>query len=289
MPDQMPDQMPGQMSDPAALLTDYVAALIAGDGVRAARALSPAFTRHQGRNAAAHIAHELREFGHRAPYYGLDKGFSVNIVAEQAGAITFYVTDYRGRLVYEDWAVIGPDGLLIGDNGLWEVINKVRFRQGQDPAFVRAFCIRMNPCLPKTVLVHNAVMTHHLILPGVFEPTFAICEFALTNRDGSPDDGKGRWLDISIYGATPNSRERRTYFVRGTDHPHFHDNLFPVINGRRVTMPDYDGHPWCLSLRLADGQNIVIDHPDDQHYDFSDNVVFAVLTDAVDHDWEVRI
>jgi hypothetical protein len=277
------------MPDTTALLTDYVAALIADDGPRAARALSPDFTRHQGRNAAAHIAHERKEFRHRAPYYGLDKGFSVNIIAEDQGSITFYVTDYRGRLVYEDWAVVGADGLLIGDNGLWEVINKLRFRQGGDPAFVRAFCIRMNPTVPKTLLVHNAIMTQSLILKGVFEPTFAVCEFSLLNRDGSPDDGKARWLDISIFGATPYSRERRRYFVRGNDHPHFHDHLFPVLAGKRVSMPDYDGHPWCLSLRLADGQNIVIDHPDEAHYDFASPVVFAVLTDAVDHDWEVRL
>lgn len=276
------------MINRTSLLHDYVAALIALDGDRAARCLSPAFTRHQGRDRQAHIQHELREFGHRAPYYGLDKGFDVEIIASENNCVTFFVTDYRGRLVYEDWAVFGDDDLLVGDGGIWEVINKMRFRQHDDPAFVRAFCIRMNPVLPKAIMVHDAVMSDHLILPGVYEPSFAVCEFTLTNRDGTPDNTCGRWVDLSIYGGVANSRERRRYYMRGTDHPHFVSDLFPVLSGQTVLMPDYDGHPWCLSLRLADGRNIVIDHPDERRYDFDQDVVFAVLTDAIDHDWEVR-
>lgn len=272
------------MRDPAGVLTDYVAALIAGDGTKAARALSPDFGRHQGRTRTTHIQHELREFGHRAPLYGLDKGFKVSVTSHGEKEIAFYVTDHKGRLVYEDWTMIGDDGLIVGDGGIWEVINKMRFRKH---GFVRAFCIRMNPTIPKMVMVHDAIMSDHLIQPGVYEPSFAVCEFTLTNLDGTPDTSLGRWVDLSIYGGQPNSRERRPYFMRGTDHPHFHDDLFPNISGKQIIMPDYDGHPWCLSLRLADSQNIVIDHPDDPVYDFPAPVTFAVLTDAIDHDWEV--
>jgi len=272
------------MVNAANVLTDYVAALIAGDGAKAARALSPDFVRHQGRNAQTHIQHELREFGHRAPLYGLDKGFEVSVTSHGEREIAFYVTDHKGRLVYEDWTIMGDDGLILGDGGIWEVINKMRFRKN---GFVRAFCIRMNPTIPKMVMVHDAIMSDHLIQPGIYEPSFAVCEFTLTNLDGTPDTPLGRWVDLSIYGGQPNSRERRHYFMRGTDHPHFHDHLFPVISGQRILMPDYDGHPWCLSLRLANGENIVIDHPDNPVYDFPVPVVFAVLTDAIDHDWEV--
>jgi len=271
-------------ADPVALVVRYVAALIDGDRARAAACLSPSFGRHEGRRAEEHLAHELSQFALLSRVYGVSSGWSVRprgVAGSPPGQFGFLLETPDGRLIYEDALPIGEDGLLGGDGSAFETVCKLRLRpKGAGVDIGRGVAIRRAPHAPEAVIVRRPHTLDQRFHPRAPDPDYAALDFTVAG-----DIGATLAAEVLIY-AAEGVREVKRLVLRGIDHPHFEGRAFVRIEGERVVVPKTRARPWSLCALLADGRCQTVLQPDSGGIQFDDRVVSAVLTDAVDNDWE---
>lgn len=267
------------------LLDRYVRALVLQDHGAALACLSPAFTQQQGRNASDFVSYEIAEFSPRIEPYFLAEGTRVEIDRFEASSGLLYYSVYnrRGQIIYEEQNRLGDDGLLIGNGLQWEYISKLKFSRTADARLLvrRGLCLRHAALKASAVIFYSHAVEDLRLNPSSFDPYSTIVDFSLPE-----DDGAELLVDMMVTAGTPGSRERSKVLMRGTDHPHFRANLFTGIDGNRVRLAGYDFIYWVLNVRLSNGESVKIYHPDKKQYTFDHDVVFAVLTDAIDNDWE---
>ena len=267
-------------------LGDYVRALVAGDRAAALNCLSPRFTRHMGLDAGGFVDYEIAEFRPRVEPYFLKEGTSVKIHDwnRETGDIDYFVFNRRGQMIYEEQNRIDEAGRLTGDGGEWEFISKLKFRK--DAAgrveVIRGLCLRHQRWKPTGLVVYNHAADNLSLKPSSYDEYASVCEFHIEG-----DAGTAITADVMVTAGIPGSRERKSLVMRGTDHPYYLPDLFPVILGCTIRLPAYPLIYWALNVETADGKRHRLYNPAETEYVFDEPVVFAVLNDAVDNDWEV--
>ncbi|MBV6633532.1 MAG: hypothetical protein KI792_10945 [Alphaproteobacteria bacterium] len=264
-------------------LKRYIEALIAGDREAAAAEISPSFERHQGRNAARHLEHELQQFEPRVERYKLKEGVTITITehGQSSGLLHYYVRNMHNQFIFEETTRVDDDGLILGDGYSWELIPKLRFeRHGEGRNIRRGLCIGFNGKVPEKVLIMDKRISAGSTLTNKHDEGSYHYWFQLED-----DVGESVNLLTLVKGEDDRAAERRTMHFRGNDHPFFIDNLFPTIEGSRVTLPDYPFVFWSLHVTLADGSTQGKYSPASGPHEYDQPVASAVLLDAVDNEW----
>ena len=268
-------------------LTRYANTLVKQDAVAARSYLSTDFRLHEGRNAEEFIAHEINEFAERIEPYRLKDGVNARVIDlnQETGDIYYLVYNKDGMMIYEEHNRINQDLAIIGNQHIWELITKLKFRKGRDGrvSHSRGLCVRQNHYQPQALIVHSHVVEEYSLMRCEYETDSYVCEFGL-----AADTGNNQLVDISIFGDQPASRERRKIKMRGYDHLYFRPDLFPRIDGKSVQLPAYDSQFWSMSITFSDGTHKQIYHPKQQSYFFDKDVEIAIVVDAVDNDWIVE-
>lgn len=262
----------------AGVLDRFVRAVAAGDGFSAARCLSPSFGIHEGRTASGWIAHELREFGKRSRAFGLDEGLSVELLGHRCRDLrAFVVLDRYGRLVYQDAVRMAGDGLIAGSGRESEIVTKLSFSRS---GVRRGMAVRTPRGLIDSIIPINLIVDEFELRSGA---GFAEDGFQIANFTVRDDHLESRAAKFSLRAG--RSRETVEVWLRGIDDPFFVGSLDPQFEGGAVYLASKGMRYWSLSVLLADGRSLVVDHPDRQEYRFDAPVIRAVLTDALDNDW----
>lgn len=258
----------------------YIDALVRQDPQQAADCLSAGFGCHEGKDRDAYLRHELREFSRLMDRYGLANGIRLYTDTAEADCLRFSVADCNGVLVYEDALLFDADGRIRGDGSRFEVVSKIRFR---DQSVYRALAIRGFGEAPGFLVIDDDPVGECDVHPA---STHADDGFHVTTFMLDGDDFRTRPARVRIYPLGGGVPDQKRMVLRGVDHPFFEPSLFPEVRGRAVSIPKSRAKPWSLNVKLKGGAWHEIQQPRALHwYGFDQDVVFAVLTDAVDNDW----
>lgn len=308
----MQDDVPASAKRPApdtrsavALTERYLRALARGDRAAADACLSPAFLLHEGRGRNEHLDHELGEFARLGELYGAGIGMRVSDRGRMRadGCFGFLAVAQDGALIYEDALPVWEDGLFGGDGSAFETVTKLHltfrtlgfrapdgFRPpagggigSADVEIRRGLAVRRGTRPADAAFVRAPRCSDQAFLAVSPDPDYSSLIFAL---DG--DDGKTIDAEILLYSTPSKLREAKRLTLRGTDHPFFEENAFPVVRGRTVDVPKTRSRPWSLDVAWEGGGRQIL-HPDAGSFEFEGTVTRAILTDAVDNDWETVV
>lgn len=253
---------------------EYFKALLAGDKGRALSFLSSKFGVSSGLACDDHIRYELQQFEERG--HLLRGGIEIRRLRFN-GLVDVYGVFSEGRFVYEDEFWFDENDLLMGNGRPCDIVSKIhRYHDGRT---TRAVAIR-----------YPDIKHLRCLDPAVREQRFipkANADAAQLFLSLGDDDGRSRIMDFRVLKegfAGPLAAE-----MRGKDHPLFVDDMFPLIRGCEVEVAPERMSIWSLMVWFADGRTQVINAPQKKHYRFPDPVVQAVLTDALDNDWDVTV
>ena len=267
------------------LIRDFVRAAARGDFEVARRLVSPAFGRHDGKGADAWLRHEASEYAARASAFGIDDESEVVLLEKGLpGLVTFAVVGAGGELGFEDALGIGPDGLVVGNQRAFEIVSKLAFvapGRTRRSLAIRGHGMDIMVARPETLRVDDLVlepcMTWH-------EDRFRSMSFTIPG-----DDFLGRVVRFTLFGENEDSdfvREKSDVWLRGRDDPFFEDGLFPIVEGRTVTVSPGRLKLWSVSVAGEEPyMSKTIDNPPRGTLTFDHPVRMAVVTDALDNDW----
>ncbi len=254
----------------------YIRALLGGSRRRAATFLSPGFGRHGGRDADAHLSHELAEFARLGAAYHLEKSYEIVTRATDGDGIACCLLDARGRLVCEDTVHFGPDGLVRGDQSPFETVPKLVF----DGEPSRAVALRAPGRVLRRVVPMGVRATDVSFGREPGPDSFHTCRFRIEK-----DVLRGHRIGFRVH--CQAGVEGLDVFMPGRDHPFFVDGLFPELKGSRVGVPKERANFWLLEVTTTDGRTRRVSQPCADEYVLKAPVRRAVLTDALDHQWAV--
>jgi len=294
----------------ALLLTErYLRALARGDRSAADACLSSSFLLHEGRGRNEHLDHELGEFARLGELYGAGSGMRVldRGRARADGCFGFLAVAQDGSLIYEDALPIAEDGLFGGDGSAFETVTKLHLKIsmesmesmdsmysmhsmddvgrefGRELAAVeirRGLAVRRGARPADAALVRSPRCSDQAFLSVSPDPDYSSLIFALDEDDGRTIDA-----EILLYSTPSKLREAKRLTLRGIDHPFFEAAAFPLVRGRAVEVPKTRSRPWSLDVAWEGGGRQIL-HPDAGTFEFEGVVTRAILTDAVDNDWE---
>lgn len=257
-----------------------VAALSSGDRTAARSLVSSDFGIQDGRGVDGWIEREIAEYANRGHAFGLAGDPVLVPCPGRGGLVNFAVITGEGRLMFEDSMRLGPDGLPAGAGRPFEVVTKLLMTRGVPPR--RAIAVR-SPRAPVTSVLPTGLVIDELTLnPGLNHDAdgFHCAEFDL--RD---DDLLGREAQLRVSDAS-GAIARMPVYLRGRDNPFFRDDLYAQIIGHTVEVASAGTTLWSLSVVLADGSRLSIEHPREGSHVFPQAVRVAVVTDALDNDWK---
>jgi hypothetical protein len=202
-------------------------------------------------------------------------GFKVTPVREVQGGLVVGMFDRRGWLLAEEEYHFASDGLIGGNQRLFDVVAKLHFSFGSDTV-LRAVSI------PRPHAVHARVLDAR----------------AIDQRLGSsPVDG-GLTLKFALYGDDYSTQMLPVRVVsktkaatsviefRGMKSKFFVPNMFATAVGCDVFVPSDQMNVWCLTVVFEDGSCLEVPHPSERVYRYDKPVSHVTLTDALDNDWE---
>lgn len=260
----------------------FVQAVHSGDQDTALRLLSPYFKIHDGLDRRAYAEHEIREFKRRLPYLRLP--LEVRLIEQSGSCQHIALYDASQHFVYEDWLHLGPDNLLVGNGDFIEMVPKLHFHA--DGSISRGMALR----------TRTGKLSHvHVITPCTSHYRFD-CVSSSQEEDGAShlsfvindDDLLGRDGEFRCYVETRRGLcvSRQTRYLRGIDHPCFTSGMYPRIDGCYVSFEHDMANAWSLTVELESGKLRTIEAPSGEPIEFDEDVRHAILTDAIDNDWE---
>lgn len=274
--------------DPARTVERFISSLLASDRAMAASCLSGNFGLHDGVDSESYLDREIREFQDRRHWFQGDR-FQVLVTETQTvqgeySRLRFSCLDHEGRFIYEDTLFFDLMAQIRGNQRLVECVTKVFFPAGQDP------------CRQVAIRAPGGIIRHARI-PGV------VAEIDL-NDGANMEEDSFQVLTIRIHGDDLKERHAPVRFLledndtnecthaqeilllRGIDHPQF-QNMTPRIEGDTVHMPVGKMRVWSLTCFDQDGTATTYEYPDLSCIKHGRKITRAVLTDALDNDWEV--
>jgi hypothetical protein len=268
-----------------AVIERFLAAVIAGDTAAALRFCSPEFGVHDGLAAAGWIRWEEGEYARRGGAFGIGPAPGLVIVPGLPGAFNFAVLSDDGAFVSEDSLFVGDDGMIRGNGRLFEVVSKLAFTRGRRPArglAIRGHGIRLDLVRPADVVATGLTLRRSATFDSDF---FHTCAMSLPG-----DDLKGRQQAFRFAGSGAAGHVRQVFdvWLRGLDDPFFVGDLYPGLDGKLVTLPSGMRRYWSLMAAPADrAAPVTVAHPEGGSvHAFPWPVAVAVLTDALDNDWQ---
>jgi hypothetical protein len=102
------------------------------------------------------------------------------------------------------------------------------------------------------------------------------------------DDLVGREAKFRIMDDAGN-RSTEIVWMRGIEETQFEDDLFPIVDGKEVSIPMAQYPIWSLTVMDHAGETSYFGHPEPGTYYFKNPIKSAFITDAMDNDWKVEV
>jgi len=194
------------------------------------------------------------------------------------------------RLVSDENVIFAEDGkiLFTGNCMDVEIVEKLKMANNDVMAGfairsrvddkIKAIKLNRSRIITENDMHHGATFDED----GFYNISFSPVELGIYSDDGFT-------VPISIF--MENSIIKSEIMIRGIGDPLFVNNGYPVIEKNSVKLPNhlYDKHvPWSLTVFLVDGTSEQFLLPENKIYIFSQNVSKAIITDALDNDWEMH-
>lgn len=248
-------------------------------GIASDEFISLDFGVHEGRTRSDWILHELREFELRRQAFGLDSGAEVVIDRLFAdGGVMFTVKNAAGTPVYQDMWQIDELGQVTGNEAAFEIVSKLHFDSSGPTR--RAMAIRSPRGRITSVVPIGIDIEDFRVSDGIAADRdgFTTVSMLIQQDDLMSFEARFRIADNS------GIRSTETVRMRGLDDFTPSDDLFAVIDGKKVTIKGEDT-VWELNVVLEDGTRSCVEHAAAGPHVFNQRVVTAVVTDPMDNDW----
>ena len=255
------------------VIEGFIRSLAAQDASAAERFLSPDFGIQGGDDRLGFLNWELEQFAERAEL--LAGGMNVAAVREVQGGLVVGMFDRRGWLLAEEEYHFAADGLIGGNQRLFDVVAKLHFSFGSD-SVLRAVSV------PRPHAVHARVLDARAIDQRVGSSPVdggLTLKFALQGDDYST-------LMLPVRVVSKDAASTSVVEFRGLRNEFFVPNMFATAVGGDVFVPSDRMNVWCLTVVFEDGSCVEVSHPSERVYRYEKPVAHVTLTDALDNDWE---
>lgn len=261
-------------------LKRYINALIKQDKEKVKDSLSQDFGIHQNKNKTEHIKHEMQEFLKRSKIFELKENhFHLELNHIFNNHYKMFLLDKNHKFVYEDIFHFDEENKIIGNQTHWEIIPKLKFISNN---IKRGLAIRNNEEKPYLITLHFDKPKVLKILQSDSDPEYSNVEIEFND-----ENGLSRSLEATIFGGEIKKETLKLDF-NGIDHPYFKENLYPKIIKNKIEIPQYTYKFWELCVIFKDNTRINIENPTKKEYQFEKEISKAILTDALDNDWETE-
>ena len=104
--------------------------------------------------------------------------------------------------------------------------------------------------------------------------------------DRIEEDNKTYWDSLQI--VTNNGIIKHNVLMRGTEHPLFQHNLYPVLSKDRKSF-NYISHlyPVIVCVLMESGKELFYKYPSEKSWSFNEKIASVCLTDTLSFDWIV--
>lgn len=259
-------------------IRQFLDELISGVPNSGTSSISPEFKMEDGMDKETYLQHERKIFSEISEKYKLWKGWRIEASESTypnfSGAEVMVINS-GGDLVYE-WAyALDSNDLLKGSGGLSQTVSKM---QHSDFKWTRALAVSSKipivsiiPLFPCSWQKRTSISDDGLFWNFCFLP--------------ENDHGNTFWGEFRIRYAD-NKIEKKAVWLRGLDRPHFiNPNLSIVADEGNTILTHNANLPWSMDIKFADGESKYIEFPHWKRIKFNKEVVWACLTDSLDHDW----
>lgn len=236
---------------------------------------------HNGMSLDEYLEYEFDEFSSKKDRFGLSER-SPSICRNVGEGFVYFSYGANGDpAVFEGLFKIDREtGRLVGNGYPLKIETKLQFDIKDGIVLMRR---RIN-AMPGTAAKY--------LVPGVFcsemaksasshSPEFggevSSVSYSLENDDGMTFWDFARLSSNGFATTVP-------IFMKGTDHPLFHGDSFPIVENRIVSIPE-SCNPTILSVMLENGKEIFFKYPTDKSWSFDEGVAFACVTDSLSNDW----
>ena len=272
------------------IVTNYFNALLKNDLPKIKSLFSDKIGVHNGYYIDDFIIAEVNEFNKYSKFYDLKhNNFSIIKTFNKSGFQSFLVLNDNGHLVF-DHGVSIVDGKIIGDGSFYQKVTKNKYRRntaGDCFSVHRSVAVwcPYSPQSPRFMLVKNGsdfkVQQGNLNFTASTKTDgFYSYEFNVVN-----DDMKSKLVDFRII--DPHYSENTTVYFHGDEHPYFFSNMFPVIDNKKLLINKVESLIWSVAVFFDNGTSQHIEFPRIEEFTFDHHIVKAIVTDALDNDWEI--
>ena len=261
------------------LLRQFLSELVDGVPDAGEHSVSLSFIREEGMGRKTYLEHERAMFKKIGPLYHLAQGWRIETDAPpleaQFQGVETRLINSDGDLVYE-WAyALDELGQITGNGSGAQTVSKMQHSDGK---WSRALAVAsptpivsIRPLFPCAWQKRMDVSDDGLFWSFCFLP--------------EQDSGQTFWGKFRIR-YQDGSVEEKHVWLRGLDRPHFLDARLSLSEDDKILTHEAR-LPWSVNVKFEDGETIYLEFPRTQKLVFSKRVVWACLTDSLDHDWIV--
>lgn len=272
-----------------ALVRSYFNSLILNDVQSVRSCFSNDSKVHNGYYIDDFIMAEMNEFNQYSRYYDLQhNNFEVIPTFQSSNEAYYSVLNHHGKLVFDHGVNVINDK-IVSDGSFYQKVTKNKYKlncSDGHKSFYRSVAI----WCPYSSESPQFVIVKPSDTKGVYQGNLR--KSASTEKDGfysfeffvSDDDKLSHTFGFRFI--DKKYSESSNLYFSGENHPYFFDDMYPELVGSKLKLNHVDTLIWSVAVYLENGKYYHIEFPRVEEIEFEANIVKAIVTDALDNDWE---